>query len=281
MHLDIELLSAYIDDEVTPAEASQVEHHLQVCRDCAEELESLRWTVHLLREVPPIPVPRSFAIRPIDIQPEPAPQRFRWPDWLFNSLQWATVVTAILTVLVFSVDFLGRSQPASAPTSTLAQTPEEQATLMADQVTRESAAASEAAEESVQAMATAPVEIRQEQTNSVAAAPQPAPASGESAVRQAQEQPAPDQPKAESAQEVTSETYQAQGESPPQSAEARARQADSLPGPTPAPESAGQPLAETSETSSTDTLRATEIGLTILFIVLLGLTLWTRRQRRA
>lgn len=105
-HLDLELLSAYIDGEVTPAEQQQVERHLALCTTCVEELESLRWTVRLLHEVPPVPVPHPFAVRRADLERPPRRRRFTLPRWVFGSLRWATAVTALLFLLVLSADLL-------------------------------------------------------------------------------------------------------------------------------------------------------------------------------
>lgn len=56
------LLSAYIDGEVGEAESKRVEEHLAGCRECVLELESLRATVGLLRELPELAVPRSYVL---------------------------------------------------------------------------------------------------------------------------------------------------------------------------------------------------------------------------
>ena len=55
-----ELLSSYIDGEVTDAERARVEEHLATCDACREELESLRWTVSVLAEMPEVQTSRSF-----------------------------------------------------------------------------------------------------------------------------------------------------------------------------------------------------------------------------
>jgi anti-sigma factor RsiW len=62
------LLSAYLDGEVTASERRTVDEHLSKCGACASELEELKATVALLRELPYLPVPRSFAL-----EREPAP----------------------------------------------------------------------------------------------------------------------------------------------------------------------------------------------------------------
>ena len=57
-----ELLSSYIDGEVSDSERSRVESHLSRCEECRQELESLRLTVAALRQLPEVQTTRSFAI---------------------------------------------------------------------------------------------------------------------------------------------------------------------------------------------------------------------------
>ena len=57
-----ELLSAYIDDEVTEQERALVEAAIAQDEEIAWRLKSLRHTVVLLRDLPEMPLPRSFAL---------------------------------------------------------------------------------------------------------------------------------------------------------------------------------------------------------------------------
>ena len=56
------LLSAYLDGEVTASERRMVAEHLPECGACTSELEGLKMTVALLRDLPDLPVPRSFTL---------------------------------------------------------------------------------------------------------------------------------------------------------------------------------------------------------------------------
>lgn len=67
-----ELLSAYIDGELSPQEKALVEGHLRECADCRQELETLRRTVAILRDAPRPVLPRSFVIRRADLEKAPA-----------------------------------------------------------------------------------------------------------------------------------------------------------------------------------------------------------------
>lgn len=99
-----ELLSAYIDGQVSEAERARVERHLARCAHCAKSLESLRWTVGLLREVPALPVPRSFAVKVAPAVERAIP--FWQRDWVYGSLKAATALATILFILVLSGDLL-------------------------------------------------------------------------------------------------------------------------------------------------------------------------------
>jgi hypothetical protein len=139
-HITTEILSAYIDGEVTGEESADVERHVARCQQCSAELASLRWTVELLHEVPALPVPRSFVVRAVDVAPEPGPRRLTIPGWLVNGLQWATVATATVALLVFAFDFLtpGKS-PSMAMKALEAPQPEFESAPMAEEMAEESA----------------------------------------------------------------------------------------------------------------------------------------------
>jgi hypothetical protein len=59
-----ELLSAYLDDEVTAEERGWVEEAVAVDATIAWRLSSLQQTVHLLRSLPAVAMPRSFVLSP-------------------------------------------------------------------------------------------------------------------------------------------------------------------------------------------------------------------------
>lgn len=80
-------LSAYIDVELSGAEQQQIRSHLEQCIECSLELESLRRTKHILRQMPvvaPSRGPEQVLLRVR--QSAPAPRRaplLRWvaPRW--------------------------------------------------------------------------------------------------------------------------------------------------------------------------------------------------------
>ena len=103
-----ESLSAYIDRELSARDVARVEKHLQECQACGENLATLQRTVALLRELPAIPAPRSFAIRPAPVRRK---ARVVTPGWGYGLLKGATALAALLLVLLIGGDltlqFLG------------------------------------------------------------------------------------------------------------------------------------------------------------------------------
>jgi hypothetical protein len=96
-----ESLSAYIDDELTARERARVEKHLEECQACADQLASLRQTVALINELPPLRAPRSFAVRPAAVRAKPSPVP---PAWGYGLLKGATALAALLLLLLIGGD---------------------------------------------------------------------------------------------------------------------------------------------------------------------------------
>ncbi|MCS6888375.1 zf-HC2 domain-containing protein [Chloroflexus sp.] len=77
---DVELLSAYIDNELAPADRAALEQRLALEPRLRRELAELRATRDLLRDQPWVTPPRSFTLTP-----DMASPRRRWfalPSWL-------------------------------------------------------------------------------------------------------------------------------------------------------------------------------------------------------
>ncbi len=58
-----QLLSAYLDDELSMEQKKQVREHLDTCADCRREAEQLAEISRLLSQVPQVPLPAGFACR--------------------------------------------------------------------------------------------------------------------------------------------------------------------------------------------------------------------------
>jgi anti-sigma factor RsiW len=72
--LQREQLSAYLDDELEPAERAALERHLPGCLRCQSELRELRAVRGLLRALPAPALPRSFALPADGPVPIPLPR---------------------------------------------------------------------------------------------------------------------------------------------------------------------------------------------------------------
>ncbi len=109
-------LSVYIDGELDAAAAARLEVHLEECRRCRRELDELRATVAVLRELPEAEAPRSFvltpgrAAAPRRVAPAPAPLAFG------VRIAAAGVAAALAAVVVVDVgDFGGNGAMDDAP----------------------------------------------------------------------------------------------------------------------------------------------------------------------
>ncbi len=94
------LLSSYLDGEVSEAEARDLERHLETCASCRSELEGLRATVGLLRQLPQLAVPRSFRLRETPDSTRAGPS-WAWPTRLAASM------AALLLIALLAGDAIG------------------------------------------------------------------------------------------------------------------------------------------------------------------------------
>jgi anti-sigma factor RsiW len=123
--VDLELLSAYLDGELTEDERALVEAQLAVSEAWREELETLRWTVSLLHAMPEAPLPRSFEIPNSALEPavasrpttptppsgaksvaRPATLRpwYQNTRWVYMALRSATAISVALLLAVAGLD---------------------------------------------------------------------------------------------------------------------------------------------------------------------------------
>jgi len=110
-HLDDDLLSAIVDDQLTPNERSQVQAHLETCSACQERLEEFRSVAGLLQRLPDLPPPRDFSLGPrLLVDPPNVIRLRRWYT--------ATRVAAGSLAAVFVLLSVGTLYVDSRPTST-------------------------------------------------------------------------------------------------------------------------------------------------------------------
>jgi hypothetical protein len=120
-----ELLSAYIDDEVTTDERALVEEHLATCASCVYDLATLRQTVALLVQLPQVAAPRPFTLRVSDVMPlrpaRPAWWRLPWVQGVVAAAAVLLCVVAVSGVLLLGP--IGRSGAPAAPAPVALQAP--------------------------------------------------------------------------------------------------------------------------------------------------------------
>jgi len=117
-----ELLSAYLDDQLSAGERARLEAQLATDPVLRAELDTLRHTVALVRDLPPVPIPRNFILpRTVAARPRPVQRARPRPAWTAPLLTAATAVVSLVFVVVLAGDMLlsgvgGQAfAPAAAP----------------------------------------------------------------------------------------------------------------------------------------------------------------------
>lgn len=125
-HIAVDVLSAYLDHQVSPADRAYVENHLQGCAACRSELTSLRRTVLALHALPRVPVPRAFTLSEAQVGIRRPADR---PAWFGGLARGLGAVTALALVAVVAATLLrprawapGATVARSAPTAAIAET---------------------------------------------------------------------------------------------------------------------------------------------------------------
>jgi len=95
-----DLLSPYLDDEVTDEERALVNATLADSPELRNELETLRQTVALVRDLPRVPAPRPFTLTEADVQAvAPKPKKsFGLPAWFGGFAAAAALLVCVLAV---------------------------------------------------------------------------------------------------------------------------------------------------------------------------------------
>ena len=118
-HIKPETLSEYLDGRIQGSALAQVDQQLAACHLCREEMESLRSTITMLRELPQEAPRRSF------VMAAPPPMLVRAPSSAFQLRdflrvpQWAYAgaasVAVIVLVALISADVAGLLSPDGVP----------------------------------------------------------------------------------------------------------------------------------------------------------------------
>ncbi|MEI6777199.1 MAG: hypothetical protein WCK70_09870 [Chloroflexales bacterium] len=114
---DLELLSSYIDNRLGAAERAELERRLGAEPRLRAELEDLRATTTLLRELDPLPLPRSFTL---DRATAPRRRSFLSLAWL---MQLSGGLAGLALVLMASLQMMGSMAAPSASMSSVGSMP--------------------------------------------------------------------------------------------------------------------------------------------------------------
>jgi len=125
-HIDDDLLSAFVDDELAAEEVAHVQSHVVSCVECQARIDEFRTVRDLLRKLPSLTPPREFTLGPrLIVDPPNVVQMRRW----FRTARTAAAALAAIWIGLSAgalyVDFgsqpsagaVGLAQPqvASAP----------------------------------------------------------------------------------------------------------------------------------------------------------------------
>jgi hypothetical protein len=106
---DLERLSAYLDNQLSPREKAQLEARLGKDTELEAALADLRQTVRALRSLPVVKPPRTFTLSPQQVGARVAPRP------VFQTLRLATAFAAMALVLVFAGDLATSLTPGMSP----------------------------------------------------------------------------------------------------------------------------------------------------------------------
>jgi predicted anti-sigma-YlaC factor YlaD len=99
-----ENLTAFLDAELSPAEAAEVHCHLQTCASCADELQSFRKAAEYIEsQIEEIaPKPETWRLVQARISTGRAPR----PQFRFFSLRWHLAATMLVVFGIFGFGYI-------------------------------------------------------------------------------------------------------------------------------------------------------------------------------
>lgn len=175
-HINPDTLSQYLDDRLPLRDRERVDRAVAACVHCRGELESRRVTLSLLRELPPIPPPRSFTLpAPPVTKPTPATgsatsRLAALPTWAYAG---AAAIAGIALAFLALADAAGLTTPQSGFSNADAIAALPQATAEPASPAAQSQPAPQA--EAMAAPAAARPSPQQEQARPQSAEPSPTP----------------------------------------------------------------------------------------------------------
>ena len=106
-HASQTMISSYLDSALSNKDMEKIESHIVSCDVCSQEVDELRAVVGVLRAMPTVPAPRSFAI-PVPARSwVPEPSRPWWSPAPLVAFRAAAASAAIALAVVFAGDLSG------------------------------------------------------------------------------------------------------------------------------------------------------------------------------
>jgi hypothetical protein len=116
-HIDDDVLSAFVDQQLSTDDLARARAHLETCADCQERLDGFRSVATLLRQLPEVEPPRDFALG-LRLVGEP-PNVVRLRRWYAAARITAAGLAAVFVCLLAGTLYLS-AQPA-APAASVAR----------------------------------------------------------------------------------------------------------------------------------------------------------------
>ena len=127
-HLTTEQLSALLDQQLTPEEQAYCNAHREECEQCQTMLDNLQQTVSLLRSLPQLEVPRSFALPTAfkitsdgnkQVEQSTAKPTRRPPTPLRRTLRAVSALAAVIGLFFTLSSFVVQFHPDATGTSSM------------------------------------------------------------------------------------------------------------------------------------------------------------------
>lgn len=106
---DIELLSSYLDGQLTPSDSARLEARLLTDRELRSVLRDLRSTRSALRQLPMRKAPRNFTLTPKMVGKNPPLPR------AYPAFRFTTTLATLLLFITFGLNFLRPQLTATQP----------------------------------------------------------------------------------------------------------------------------------------------------------------------
>lgn len=102
------LFSDYLEGELAPEQAAELEEHLSGCADCAAELEALRGTLNTLATLRRVPPPPEFVSQVQQRIRKRSRGRFFTPEKLLTRIpfEWISFVLIILMLALYMMSMI-------------------------------------------------------------------------------------------------------------------------------------------------------------------------------